>query len=334
VLMFIGVFGFTLVLLVRFAPAAARRVPTEAFSTTLSLWIFGVLSIAAIATGATSIVRRLIRIGASDERRSVLANRAGRLEKDAMQWIGPAVAPNARSRRGDGAIDLPNVPTIRALTDSPGERLDYRLAAEPSGDGVAGTAVLAILWNTVWFVLLAVAVSGIWYGRPRWVLTGMLVPFAFLGYRLWKSFLTTLRKQAGIGPTIVEISQHPLFPGESFDLFVAQRGRMRLRRLSVHLVCEEETFYRQGTDVRVERADAFSQLLHEQSKVIVDPHSTWEHDLTCRLPPDVMHSFVGFHNAIRWKIVVRGESRPWPSFCRSFPVVVHPPAVPPKPSPR
>ena len=318
-LILLGVFGFSLVLINQFAPDSIR-VPSEALSTNLSSWIFGILSVASIITGGIGFVFRLIKVGASSERRSAFAERAG-----AIEMIGPT---------SDDIPSLPSVPRGRSLTDSPGERLTYRLPPEKSEGGIAGPATLALLWNSVWFVLLAVVVSGFGHDRPRWILAGLLIPFAAIGYWSFRFFLSQLRQRTGVGPTIVEISNHPLFPGEQYGLFVSQMGRLSLKRLTVQLTCEEETFYRQGTDVRVETCEAFTQVLLKARDILVDPQAPWEQQLRLDLPENVMHSFVGTHNAIRWKIVVRGESQPWPSFCRSFPVVVHPPGSPPKRSPR
>ncbi|TWT52411.1 hypothetical protein Pla22_00350 [Rubripirellula amarantea] len=338
VLFLLGVFGLSLVLINRFAPDDMARISDEAFSdslapafsTSLSTWIFGILSVAAIGTGVVSLVYRLMHLGASTEYRSVLANRAGQFEKDAMDFIGPTAPASAT----DDLTKLPSVPRGTSLTDSPGERLAYRLAAETREAGLAGPAILTFLWNAVWFILLAVAVSGFWYGSPRWILTLLLGPFAVIGYWSFKYFVTQLKQSAGIGPTIVEISQQPLCPGETCDVFVIQMGRLRLKRLRVQLVCEEETFYRQGTDVRVDRHESFVQVLCKEREVRVDPRAPWEQQLVLQLPDNIMHSFVGTHNAIRWKIVVKGESHPWPSFYRSFPVVIHPSVAPPKRSPR
>ena len=320
-LFLLGVFGISLLLLTRFAPERAPDVSAEAMSGELSVWIFGILSLAAMGTGAGRLLFHLTKLAASSERRSAIANRAGSIE-----MIGPT---------SDDGPNLPTVPKGRSLTESPGERLTYRLASDsPTGDGIIGPAVLALLWNAVWFVLLAVVVSGFWYGRPRWILAGLLAPFGGIGLWSFKYFIKLLKQQAGIGPTIVEISNHPLFPGQQYQIFVSQMGRMELRRLKVQLTCEEETFYRQGTDVRVDRHEAFTMVLDNQRNVVVDPQTPWEQQLVLDLPENVMHSFVGSHNAIQWKIVVTGESRTWPSFCRSFPVVVHPPGLPPKRNPR
>ncbi|MCO8124640.1 hypothetical protein NHH03_23075 [Stieleria sp. TO1_6] len=295
--------------------------PPELNGGGLASWVFGILGIAAIGSGAGGLIYRLVRVGASSERRSALATRASSIE-----IIVPA----------SGDIDkMPSVPRGDSLTDSPGERLTYRLAAEnPGGGELLGPMLLALLWNAVWFVLLAVVVLGFWYGSPRYILTGLLIPFGAIGYWSFRFFLAQLRRTAGIGPTIVEISDHPLYPGCKYRLFVSQSGRLRFRRLNVRVACEEETVYRQGTDVRVERYEVFTEELCAARDVRVDPQGPWEQQFTLDLPSNVMHSFVGAHNAVRWKVIVSGEARPWPSFCRSFPVVVHPPGLPPKRSPR
>jgi len=295
--------------------------PEELDGSSLPSWIFGFLGVAAIGTGAGGLVYRLVQVGASRERRSALATRASSIEIMAA---------------GDGEpARMPSVPRGMAVTDSPGERLTYRLAAVSSGGAeLLGPALLALLWNAVWFVLLAVVVLGFWNASPRYILAGLLVPFGAIGYWSFRYFLEQLRRSAGIGQTIVEISDHPLQPGRRYRLFVSQSGRLRLRKLVVRVACEEETVYRQGTDVRVERCEVFSAELCSERNVRVDPQYPWEQQFTIDLPANVMHSFVGSHNAVRWMVIVSGEARPWPSFCRNYPVVVHPPGGPPKPSPR
>lgn len=324
-LFLIGVFGLTLVLIHEVAPHQVAKVPTQALESDLSAWVFGIMSIAAVISGTIGLAVLLMRESASNERRSALAVRAEKIETGAIEMIDPT---SSDSRR------LPNIPVAAALNDSPGEREKFRLAAEVQDQTLIGIATLALLWNAAWFVLLAVVVSGFFNGQYRWILLGLLVPFGGIGAWSFRLFLTQLRQRAGVGPTIVEISNHPLHAGEAYQLFVAQTGRFRVNRLTVQLTCEEETFYRQGTDLRIERHNAFSQALWKQSNVVVDPQTPLEQQLQFSLPDNAMHSFVAAHNAIRWRIVVQGESSPWPSFCRSFPVIVHPPELPPKRSPR
>ncbi|TWT91315.1 hypothetical protein [Stieleria varia] len=318
----LGVFVLSLVLLNRFSPETTQDLSVDALEdNSLSVWVFSILALAAMGSGAGGMLYRLMSVGASSERRSAMANRAGSIE---------LIVPSS-----DDIARLPSVPRGAALTDSPGERLTYRLASENSQAGeLMGPAILALLWNTVWFILLAVVVLGFWYGSPRYILAGLLVPFGTIGYWSFRYFLSHLRRFAGIGPTIVEISDHPFYAGHKYRVHVSQAGRLKFRSLSVRFVCEEETIFAQGTDVRVERHEVFTQELCDEKNVRVDPEVPWEQQFTLDLPRNAMHSFVGAHNAIRWKIIVTGEARPWPSFCRNFLVVVHPPGLPLRRSPR
>ncbi len=336
-LFLLGVFGLALMLFQRFGDAAqigrlsipdavpdafpgAATATGEASSSGLGFWIVIVLSLALIAVGGLAVIYRLVRVGASHERRSAMATRAKEMRSNSLEFGLPDAIE---------LLSLPSVPEGRGVTDSPGVRLAYRLASEGSmARRALATAGLALLWNATWFVLLAVVVSGFFSGNPRWVLAFLLMPFAGIGVWAFRYFLDALRQTAGVGATIVEICNHPLHPGKSYDLFVAQAGRLNLRRLRVELICEEETTYRQGTDVRIDRHIAFTKILYTDRDLTIDPHRPWEQELQLDLPADAMHSFRSSHNAVCWRITVCGDARPWPSFCLNFPVYVHPPVRP------
>jgi len=337
-LFLVGIFTLALMLFLRFGSASrfvsdsiseampdafpgAAAATGEASSSGLGFWIVTVLSLAMIAVGGGAMFYRLLSVGASDERRKVFARRATSID------FPPAEASDLQS--------LPSVPQGRGVTDSPGVHLAYRLASEGSmARRTIAVAALALLWNAAWFVLLAVVVSGFLNGQPRWVLGFLLLPFAGIGFWAFKYFLDALKQTAGVGATIVEISSHPLHPGRSYDLFIAQAGRLSLRRLRVELICEEETMFRQGTDVRIDRHVALSKILCTDRDLSIDPHRPWEQELQLDLPADAMHSFRSANNAVCWRITVSGDARPWPSFCLNFPVFVHPPLRFQTPRPR
>ncbi len=333
-----GVFGMALMLFQRFgnktllaastiaeaAPGAfpgAATATGQASSSSLGFWIVMILSLALVIVGGGALIYRLFSVGASHERRSAIASRAAALE------FSPPLEGSE--------LALPSVPQGRGVTDSPGVKLAFRLASEGSmARHAISTAALSLLWNAAWFVLLAVVISGFLNGQPRWILAFLLLPFAAVGIWAFRYFLQALRQTAGVGATIVEISHHPLLPGRSYELFVIQAGRLNLRRMRIELICEEETMYRQGTDVRIDRHVAVSKILHTDRDLTIDPHRPWEQELRFDLPADAMHSFRSGHNAVCWKITVSGDSRPWPSFCLNFPVFVHPPGRQPARRPR
>ncbi|TWT72986.1 hypothetical protein [Allorhodopirellula solitaria] len=367
-LIFVGVFVFTLVVVAYWmVPQIGIDLPDEArvvLDSDLARgggfhwgrWLVALISLATIGSGAFGLGYRLMHLGFSQERISAQKGRiagwgarshshakgnsaardnAAANEGSADQQNSGQEEPANDSSRVEEFPRLPTVPRGPTLNESPGERLRYRLASISTGRwSVFGSASLALMWNSVCVVLLAVAISGWWYGSPRPVLAMLLVPFSGVAVWALKSFLRRVRQIAGVGPTVVEISDHPLQPGGTYQLFVMQMGRMRLRSLRIRLVCEEESFFRQGTDVRSDQHIALSKDLLSESSVRVDPMTPWEQQLEFDLPHDVMHSFRATNNSVRWRLIVSGEARPWPSFCRSFPLVVHPPLMVPPNSPR
>jgi hypothetical protein len=130
-----------------------------------------------------------------------------------------------------------------------------------------------------------------------------------------------------IGPTCVEVSHHPFYPGATFRGFVSQTGRLHVRWFQVQLLCEEQAIYQQGTDTRrathrVYRATAFSQR-----KFDIVHHQAFQAEFEFTVPGSAMHSFVSTHNAVIWTLVVRGRVRRWGEFERRFPIYVYPPAA-------
>lgn len=346
-LIFVGVFVLTLVLVTQvMIPRIGIDLPEEARVVLESdlaqggghwgRWIVAVISVATIGSGIFGLGYRLLHLGFSQER--ISASRQGLPKQHTREDVGQPIASDQGGESIDadtGFPDLPSVPRSQTHEESPGERLKYRLASVSTGRlAVIGSATLALIWNSVCVVLLAVAVSGWWYGQPRPVLAMLLIPFSGVAFWSLKSFLRQVRQVAGVGATVLEISDHPLEPGGSYQIFLSQMGRMRLRSLKVELICEEESFFRQGTDVRSDQHIALSEELLSETKVRVDPQAPWEQQLEFELPANVMHSFCATNNSVRWKLVVSGEARPWPSFCRSFPLIVQPPLMVPPNSPR
>jgi len=301
-------------------------------------WMVAVVSVASIASGVFGLGYRLLHLGFSQERISASRKRA---IDETRSLAGRDSAAEESSQSFEPEFDpqefpeLPTVPRRQGMNESPGERLRFRLASISTGRmSVFGSAALALGWNCLCLVLLAVVVSGWWYDMPRPILAVLMVPFSCVAVWSLRVFLKQVRQVAGVGATVVEISDHPLQPGGQYELFVSQMGKMHLKWLKIELVCEEESFFRQGTDVRSDHHVALRQELLKEKTVRVDPRGPWEQQLSFELPENVMHSFAATNNVVRWRLLVSGESRPWPSFCRSFPLLVHPPLMSPPDSPR
>lgn len=333
-LFILGIVSLTIVVSSQVFWPETTTLPTIGFG----FWLLVIASSSFIVIGLTAFVLQVSQTLASPEQRSVLVDRAKR--------------EHLRRAAGQDAVDLSNLPSLRALTDSPGVKLAYRLALQRGETTpLVLSSLFSIAWNAMLAVLAVIAVENHVRQRPDWFLTVLLVPFATVSFFSTRWFFRTFKRQSGVGPTAVEISSLPLLPGKSYQVYVCQYGRATFESYCVSLVSYEETTYLQGTDVRTERVETMRIPLKVQlsrrplnvesaaqraddsldasaatapSNWVATAELPLEMDCQLALPLDMMHSFQGRHNAVIWKLVVEGEVKKWPSFCRSFPVVVYP----------
>jgi hypothetical protein len=182
-------------------------------------------------------------------------------------------------------------------------------------------------------VLSVISIQNFASGQPNWFQIVLLVPFCVVSFFATRWFFRVFRKHSGIGPSAVEISDLPLLPGKVYKVYLCQYGRVVFDKLTIRLAGFEEATYQQGTDIRTERAEIASYAAEPveissqdpQGGLVADPEHPLEMLCQIRVPFDIMHSFHGANNAVRWKLIVTGEVQKWPTFCRSFPVVVYPP---------
>jgi hypothetical protein len=182
-----------------------------------------------------------------------------------------------------------------------------------------------LAWDALTLLLSVFAFGKLVSGQPDWFLMLFALPvFIYVGYRVTRWFFVSFSRATGIGPTTIEIDDLPLTAGESYRLSLVQYGRLVVKKMSIALVCEEIATYHFGTDTRTERQEVFRRQVLEQGRCRIDWGRPLE--LVCEfcLPDDAMHSFQSPHNAVSWKFIVEGEANRWPSYCRSFPVVVYP----------
>jgi hypothetical protein len=275
-------------------------------------WFAMVIPAALVVFGAVELVRLLWQTAASTERRAAVAQKA-------TDWEVPGadVRPHRQT--------LPTVPAIGAVTDSPGVRLAYRLPIDAASGWVSFTmAGVCLIWNSlvVMFVVHVVALHR--QGQPNLLLTCLMVPFVLAGVWTLVALAHQVLQGIAIGPTRVEVSQHPFYPGGTFHSFVSQSGRLNVRWLQVQLVCEEQAVYQQGTDTRRAVARVYRATLFTQRKFEIRPQQAFEVTVDVTVPATAMHSFVAPHNAVIWTIVVRGRMARWGEFERRFPVYVYP----------
>ena len=278
-----------------------------------SWWIWLVLIVPAsfIVIGGGGLVYRALRWGKSAERRAAMVQRA-----QGRDLFGT---------NGGWDREFPHVPDGGDITNSPGTTLRFRLPIRTSpGWAMFGTLLACVFWNGIVSVFVWIAVRGHIEGEPEWFLTLFIIPFVLVGIALIVFFIRQMLVATGIGPTLVEISEHPLSPGEQYGLFVSQSGRLTVNSLSVLLVCEEEATYRQGTNTRTETREVRRQAVFRREGFEVHRGLPFEVQCELNVPAGVMHSFKADHNEINWKVVVEGDVAGWPDYKHSFPVIIRP----------
>lgn len=274
-------------------------------------WVLVLALASFVVIGGVGLIFTVVQIGTSAERRSALAKQAANLE----------LISDAIPRRSQ----FPAIPAGEDLINSPGVTLAYRLPISQSPAGRLFAAMVLFLVLTAISAVLSVFATREHLGpRPDWFLTIFVCVLILLDIWATRLFLRQLWQHTRIGPTCVEISHHPLHPGEEYAIFLSQHGRVLLQGLRMSLVCEEEATYQQGTDIRTESQAVHEQLIFSRSTVRIDPAAPFQLQASLRVPSNAMHSFQSGHNAVRWKLVVKAEPENWPMFVRSFPVLVHP----------
>jgi hypothetical protein len=221
---------------------------------------------------------------------------------------------------------LPSVPRDDNITNSPGTHLKYRLPINSSQSWRLFAATMTCLvWNGIVVFFVVIAIRNHLRGSADWWLDAFIVPFLAAGGFLIYFFIRELLIATGVGPTQLEISEHPLAPGQSYDLYLSQTGHLTINHVEIALECQETSTYRQGTDSRTEHRTVFRRPVFEQREFEVLPGTPYEARCQLEVPAGAMHSFKANHNEVQWKLVVRGDVAGWPNFERSFSIVVLPP---------
>ena len=271
-------------------------------------WVVPLLPAAFVAVGIGGLLYVFLTWGKSAERRALMQQSAG---VDLFDTV------NAGGR-------LPTVPSDRDVTNSPGTTLKYRIPNATPGWNSLFLLFAAIGWNTLvgWFVYKAIAES--LEGKADYVLWFGLVPFLISGGYLAYLAARSVMVAGGIEPTLVEISTHPLYPGGHYDLVIVQSGRLKVQRFSVVLVCDEEATFRQGTNSRTHTQRVVEIEIFHREHFSIERNEPLLARIELRVPESAMHSFLSPHNAVKWKLLVRGALTKWPDFERAFSLLVYP----------
>ncbi len=277
-----------------------------------SPWLVLLLPVSFIAVGGGALIILIFDRGKSVERRAALAARGLPLE------MFDGGAP-------DASADHPQIPRLEHITDSPGTTLKYRLPIDARSDWALGGLLGGVaLMNLVAAAFLLLAVRKLWRGEPDWIQLGVTLPWLFVG--LWAAVQVARRivGTTGVGPTLIELSAHPLVLGQRYEALLIQNGRLKFERLRLLLVCQERGTFTQGTNLRIDQRRVFERVLYEADSVEVRQGAPFEIRSDLVLPAHAMHSFQSEHNEVNWSLLVVARPSGWPAFERQFPVVVYP----------
>ena len=329
VLMLAGVITLCVVLTV----TALNWTPNSQNNITPLLAFQLLLSVALIFIGGFWISRLLWHVGVSAERRGAIATRTSEIE----------LLNELRRQRQD-------LPTVARDQFPPkvGKKLPFRLTPSPRNLwGLVTMGIFSVILVAIGTVLSIIVsdsfgfMTNDWFqkfqskiidnpfdklsNRP-WLAAGWLLPIGLAAMWSIYQFFRQLLKLTGIGSTSLEISNYPLTPGNSYQVFLSQAGRVRLKLLDVDLICQEEATFNQGTDIRTEVINVFTQRLFRQRGISLKPAKPFETEFEFTIPSGSMHSFKSLNNRILWKIVVTGQAKNWPRLERNFTLSIHPPA--------
>jgi len=278
------------------------------------LWLSVLVLASLILIGAGGLVWTVLQAGTSAERRNAIASRAADID--------------LLSNRLPEARDYPAIPRNENLVNSPGVRLTHRLPCSTSSTwSLLALAFLCLICNGLVASFAVVLFKSFVASQPQWLFLVVLLPLTLIAARLTWHFLHRLRETVRIGPTSVEVSDVPFYPGRRYDLCLVQHGRMSLKSLKLMLACDEFATYREGTDVRIERRRVSLQKVLKCSSVDVRTGTPFVHQGELVMPEQIMHSFRASSNSIQWKLLVQGELQKGGRFEREFPIVVYPNAV-------
>lgn len=292
----------------------ARVILAEDSSHAWWLWLTLLIPLALVGYGAADLARLAWRSAASVERRAAT--------QKSMSWERLGIDLSS------GRPDLPTVPPIDAVVDSPGVKLAYRLPIDTAPGRLSiALAVVCVVWNLLVADFLFQVIRLHMRGEPNWLITWLMVPFVMAGAWTVFALVRQILMTTGIGATRIEVSSHPLFPGREYQAFVSQAGRASVRWFQIQLLCEEHSTYHQGTDTRTATAVVHRETVFSQRNFDIAPEAAFEASFNFRAPATAMHSFAAPHNAVSWALVVRGRMARWPEFERRFPLYVYPDGV-------
>ena len=219
----------------------------------------------------------------------------------------------------------PTVPTPRQINESPGTDLAYRLLMtfSPIVPNLIGLG-LAALWSLIALGTFIFVLS-VCENRLEMVFAILFcLIFCGLGAAVFCLFLRRVVRIMRTGTSILEISNHPVYPNRTYRLSLRQNGYLAASSYTVEAVCEEIARYRQGTNTLTNRKEVLRIPLFSRADFRIPSGETCREEFFMKIPPGAMHTFHTHSNDIRWKISVLIRTGKSGTICRECPIIVMP----------
>jgi len=269
-------------------------------------WFLLLLSFSLIVLGCVGLPQSFRLLAVSKERQAALV----------------MLPQNSAKRMSDWAT----IPDIRGINESPGTHLSYRL---PLGHRpifpLIGQTVFAAAWTIIALVILIQSffnTSGDWMDQLLSILFRGL--FCGIGITLYWVVARQLWTTFRVAPTLLELSDHPIYPNRKYRVLLHQDGVLQFQHLTVDLVCEEIARFHQGTDTVTNRWDVFRQTIFSRSDFSTTPEFPLHEEFYLQLPEGAMHSFRQKNNEVTWKLEFTAQLTGWSELRRDCPIVVRP----------
>lgn len=276
-------------------------------------WFFLALSFSLTVLGAVGFFFNFRLSAFSEERKLAFSSASG--DSPFRHLFEPSTSP-----------DWPTIPDIRVVNESPGTHLAFRL---PLGNRplfpLIGIALFALAWNIVAWTILFQSFFHPAENRADQIIEVLLRSLFFgVGIILFVGVLRQVLQAFSLGLTLLEISDHPIYPGRRYRILLRQTGLLRFRRFAVDVACEEIARFHQGTDTITNRKIVFSQNLFEREDFETTAAVSLEQEFFLQLPLQAMHSFRMENNEVSWKLEIEIQIAGWPKIRRECPIVVRP----------
>ncbi|ADE53969.1 DUF3592 domain-containing protein [Coraliomargarita akajimensis] len=188
------------------------------------------------------------------------------------------------------------------------------------GMKVIGVVLIACFWNGITSVFVTIVVKSHLEGSPEWFLTFFIIPFVLVGILLIFGVFNALLGLSNPSFTL-QLSEAQPCLGQGLRVsWSASKPLHKVQQLTLTLVGMETATYRRGSNSTTDTCCFYKEVLLDTDQA--SQHELGELDI--EIPAQLMHSFNGGNNAIKWEFQIEGTIQTWPDIEQTFPLTVRP----------